>query len=72
MLASWLWVGTVAEEDALILQILWKAGAVFFARTTQSQMLMHLEISGNLYRVTTQPFNSTLISGESSGGEGTD
>lgn len=43
------WVGTVAEEDALILQILWKAGAVFYARTTQPQSLMHLETSSNLY-----------------------
>lgn len=43
------WVGRVAKEDALILQILWKAGAVFYARTTQPQSLMHLETSGNLY-----------------------
>ena len=43
------WVGTVAEEDAHILQILWRAGAVFYARTTQPQSLMHLETSSNLY-----------------------
>lgn len=43
------WVGTVAEEDAYILEILWKAGAVFYARTTQPQSLMHLETSSNLY-----------------------
>lgn len=43
------WVGTVADEDAQILQILWKAGAVFYARTTQPQSLMHLETSSNLY-----------------------
>ncbi|KAH7400268.1 amidase signature domain-containing protein [Cadophora sp. MPI-SDFR-AT-0126] len=64
------WVGTVAEEDAHILQILWRAGAVFYARTTQPQSLMHLETSSNLYGVTTNPFNSTLTSGGSSGGEG--
>lgn len=43
------WVGRVAEEDALLLQILWDAGAVFYARTTQPQTLMNLETSSNLY-----------------------
>ncbi len=43
------WVGTVAQKDAHILEILWNAGAVFYARTTQPQTLMHLETSTNLY-----------------------
>jgi Asp-tRNA(Asn)/Glu-tRNA(Gln) amidotransferase A subunit family amidase len=43
------WVGTVPDEDVYILQILWSAGAVFYARTTQPQSLMHLETSSNLY-----------------------
>lgn len=43
------WVGRVAAEDAHILQILWAAGCVFYARTTQPQSLMHLETSSNLY-----------------------
>lgn len=43
------WVGGVAEDDALILRILWNAGAVFYARTTQPQSLMHLETSNNIY-----------------------
>lgn len=43
------WVGRIAEEDALILKILWDAGAVFYVRTTQPQTLMHLETSSNLY-----------------------
>lgn len=59
-----------AEEDAHILKILWNAGAVFFARTTQPQTLMHLETSSNLYGVTVNPFNRVLSSGGSSGGEG--
>jgi amidase len=42
-------VGNVADADAYILQILWNAGAVFHARTTQPQTLMHLETSTNLY-----------------------
>lgn len=92
------WVGQAAGEDAHILQILWNAGAVFYARTTQPQSLMHLETSSNLYgcvnshypvkndsvdnsrsfslttdngaSVTINPFNTTLTSGGSSGGEG--
>lgn len=43
------WVGRVGEEDALILQILWDAGAVFYARTTEPQSLMHLETSSNIF-----------------------
>jgi Asp-tRNA(Asn)/Glu-tRNA(Gln) amidotransferase A subunit family amidase len=43
------WVGRVAESDAHILEILWRAGAVFYVRSTQPQSLMHLETSSNLY-----------------------
>jgi amidase len=64
------WVGRVAEADALILQILWAAGAVFYVRTTQPQSLMHLETSSNLYGETVNPYNRKLTSGGSSGGEG--
>lgn len=34
------WVGTVAEDDALLLKILWKAGCVFYARTTEPQTMV--------------------------------
>ncbi|KAI0967236.1 amidase signature domain-containing protein [Xylaria arbuscula] len=64
------WVGRVAEKDALILQILRDAGAVFFVRTTQPQTLMQIETVNNLYGTTTNPHNTTLTSGGSSGGEG--
>ena len=64
------WYDHVAEEDAYILQILWNAGCVFYARTTQPQTLMHLETSSNLYGVTLNPFNRSLTAGGSSGGEG--
>jgi Asp-tRNA(Asn)/Glu-tRNA(Gln) amidotransferase A subunit family amidase len=43
------WVGNLADEDSLILQILWEAGAVFHARTTEPQSLMHLETSSNIF-----------------------
>lgn len=59
-----------ATEDAHVLQILENAGAVFHARTTQPQTMMHLETSSNLYGTTVNPYNSDLSSGGSSGGEG--
>lgn len=65
--ASW---GKVAIEDAHVLSILWDAGAVFIARTTQPQSMMHLETDSNLYGVTVNPYNRDLSAGGSSGGEG--
>lgn len=64
------WVGRVADHDALILRLLGNAGAVFYARTTEPQTLMHLETSSNIFGVTVNPFNRSLTSGGSSGGEG--
>ena len=59
-----------ATEDARILKILSRAGAVFHARTTQPQTLMHLETDNNLYGTTLNPYNTGLSAGGSSGGEG--
>lgn len=64
------WVGRLGPDDALILKLLWHAGAVFHARTTEPQTLMHLETSSNIYGVTVNPYNTSLTSGGSSGGEG--
>ena len=64
------WWDHKSEGNAVILSILWNAGCVFYARTTQPQTLMHLETSSNLYGVTVNPFNRSLTSGGSSGGEG--
>jgi amidase len=64
------WVGTVAPDDGLILKLLWNAGCIFHARTTEPQTLMHLETSSNIYGVTVNPYNTGLTSGGSSGGEG--
>ncbi|KAF1966479.1 amidase [Bimuria novae-zelandiae CBS 107.79] len=60
----------IAKEDAHILTILRKAGAVFHCRTTIPQTMMHLETDSVLYGVTNNPYNSSLSSGGSSGGEG--
>ncbi|KAL8912924.1 MAG: hypothetical protein Q9172_007392 [Xanthocarpia lactea] len=64
------WADQYATEDAMILKILWEAGCIFHARTTQPQTIMHLETSSNLYGVTVNPYNTDLTSGGSSGGEG--
>lgn len=42
------WVGRESKESH-ICQLLWDAGAVFHARTTQPQCLMHLETNSNIY-----------------------
>lgn len=60
----------IAPEDAHVLQILERAGAVFHARTTEPQTLMHLETDSNLYGVTVNPYNADCTAGGSSGGEG--
>ncbi|CAO1599035.1 hypothetical protein XANCAGTX0491_002780 [Xanthoria calcicola] len=64
------WWNKTATEDARVLQILSRAGAVFHARTTQPQTLMHLETDSNLFGVTVNPYNTKLSAGGSSGGEG--
>ena len=64
------WWDNKGNDDAHVLKILWHAGCVFYARTTQPQTLMHLETSSNFYGATTNPFNCQLTSGGSSGGEG--
>ncbi|KAL4877316.1 amidase signature domain-containing protein [Aspergillus karnatakaensis] len=64
------WVDDIATEDALLLQCLGKAGAVFHVRTNQPQALMHLCCENNLTGTSLNPFNRTLTPGGSSGGEG--
>ena len=64
------WWDRKGEDDAHVLKILWNAGCVFHARTTQPQTLMHLETSSNFYGATVNPFNNQLTCGGSSGGEG--
>ncbi|USW55021.1 Putative amidase [Septoria linicola] len=65
------WAGREPPKaDALLLQLLWNAGAVFYCRTTQPQSLMQLETTSNLYGTTVNPHNTLLTAGGSSGGEG--
>ncbi|KAF3917695.1 Acetamidase [Arthrobotrys entomopaga] len=60
----------ICPDDNDLVKILSNAGAVFFARTTEPQSLMHLETDSNLYGPTVNPFNRNLTCGGSSGGEG--
>ncbi|KAM0263954.1 hypothetical protein ACHAQJ_000989 [Trichoderma viride] len=56
--------------DALLVQILSRAGAIVHARTTEPQSMMQLECASNLYGVTTNPYSHVIMSsGGSSGGE---
>lgn len=57
-------------EDAHLVQLLKKAGAVFHLRTNQPQSLMHLDCNNNITGKTLNPWNLLLSPGGSSGGEG--
>ncbi|OGE47725.1 hypothetical protein PENARI_c038G07466, partial [Penicillium arizonense] len=64
------WIKNIAPEDALLVQLLKKAGAVFHVRTNQPQSLMHLDCNNNITGMTVNPYNRKLSPGGSSGGEG--
>ncbi|TVY27433.1 putative amidase [Lachnellula hyalina] len=57
------------DGDLPLNDVLWEAGAVFYARTTQPQAVMHLETSTGIYGITVNPWNTDLTAGGSSGGE---
>ncbi|GAB1215281.1 hypothetical protein ATERTT37_004467 [Aspergillus terreus] len=58
------------EKDALVVEILRKAGAVFYVKTNNPQCMMVLETVSNIYGRTLNPKNTKLGAGGSSGGEG--
>lgn len=62
------WIGS-KHGSIQLYDILWDAGCVYFARTTQPQSIMHLETSSNIYGRTINPYNRNLTPGGSSGGE---
>ncbi|CAE6459376.1 unnamed protein product [Rhizoctonia solani] len=65
------WIGRyVAEEDNTLVHILRQAGAVFYVKTTNPQVLYAFETNNNIYGRTTNPYNRELAAGGSSGGEG--
>lgn len=64
------WADHQYDQDALIVEIFRKAGAVFHVKTTNPQSLLCLETDSNLFGRTLNPHNESLTSGGSSGGEG--
>ncbi|KAG9017915.1 hypothetical protein FRB95_012773 [Tulasnella sp. JGI-2019a] len=64
------WIGKLAEEDAVIVELLYACGAVPFVRTNVPQTLMWGETFNYVFGRTTNPHNRRLTPGGSSGGEG--
>ncbi|KAF7875271.1 hypothetical protein EAF04_002443 [Stromatinia cepivora] len=60
---------TSKEQEGVCIKVLRSSGAIFHVKTTNPQGLMALETSSNLYGTTTNPLNTTLSPGGSSGGE---
>lgn len=58
------------KKDGHVIEILRKAGAVFFCKTNNPQCMMVLETVSNIYGRTLNPQNTKLGPGGSSGGEG--
>ncbi|KZT72884.1 amidase [Daedalea quercina L-15889] len=59
----------IAHEDATVVDVLRKAGAVVYVKTANPQTLLSLETNNNIYGRTRNPFNRGLTPGGSSGGE---
>ncbi|KAH7929984.1 amidase [Leucogyrophana mollusca] len=63
-------IGKFAEEDCVLVEMLYELGAVPFVRTNVPQTLMWGETHNNVFGRTTNPYNRKLTPGGSSGGEG--
>ena len=61
--------GTVAQQDAVLVQRLKKAGAIVLGNTNVPEMLMAYETDNPLYGRTNHPLDVTRTPGGSSGGE---
>lgn len=53
----------------LLYDLFWEEGVVYYVRTTQPQLIMHLETESNIYGRTVNPYNRELTCGGSTGGE---
>ncbi|KAF8137574.1 amidase signature domain-containing protein [Boletus edulis] len=63
-------IGKFAENDCVLVEILYELGAVPFVRTNVPQTLMWGETHNNVFGRTVNPYNRKLTPGGSSGGEG--
>ncbi|KAG1779422.1 general amidase [Suillus placidus] len=64
------WIGQYADKNAVLVDVLIECGAVPFVRTNVPQTLAWPESFNNVFGRTTNPYNRSLTSGGSSGGEG--
>ncbi|EIW87017.1 acetamidase [Coniophora puteana RWD-64-598 SS2] len=60
---------TIADTDAVVVDILRKAGAILYVKTQNPQTLLSLETNNNVFGRALNPFNIMLTPGGSSGGE---
>ncbi|KAG0679979.1 hypothetical protein C6P42_005336 [Pichia californica] len=63
-------IDNISTETNQCVQILYDAGAVFYIRTTEPQLLMHLCSNNNITGIARNPNNTGLTTGGSSSGEG--
>ncbi|NWW55031.1 FAAH1 hydrolase, partial [Pedionomus torquatus] len=63
-------LGTVAQEDSVLVKVLKKQGAIPFAMTNVPQSLFSYDCSNPIFGQTLNPFNHQKSPGGSSGGEG--
>ncbi|XP_074007830.1 vitamin D3 hydroxylase-associated protein-like [Numenius arquata] len=63
-------LGTVAQEDSVLVKVLKKQGAIPFAMTNVPQSLFSYDCSNPIFGQTLNPFNHKKSPGGSSGGEG--
>jgi amidase len=64
------WIGKVDAENSVLVDMLDKAGAVFYTKTSVPQSLMVCETVNNIFGRTVNPRNKNWSCGGSSGGEG--
>ncbi|KAM6501145.1 general amidase [Amanita muscaria] len=64
------WIGRVAQRNSALAEILESQGAVFYVKTNVPQTLMWVETFNFIFGRTANPFNRSLTSGGSTGGEG--
>ncbi|NWX15113.1 FAAH1 hydrolase, partial [Aegotheles bennettii] len=63
-------LGTLAQEDSVLVKVLKRQGAIPFAMTNVSQSLFSYDCSNPIFGQTLNPFNPQKTPGGSSGGEG--
>ncbi len=64
------WIGKYDKENSVLVDMLLKAGAVFYVKTSVPQSLMVCETVNNIIGRTVNPRNKNWSCGGSSGGEG--